>query len=128
MSTSGLIVITYSDGIVAKLIAGCNGQQTPALAKILTHLAPGLSALTPLEDLYQVALKCKFGCEACLVVMNSARAVHAFGHDLPQRYWDTFWQMDGNPRLPAEKDRGFDFKYVLNLRQLDKEVSKHGQG
>jgi hypothetical protein len=125
MSTSGLVVITYSDGIIAKVIAGCNGQQAATLAQMLTDLAPTLSALTPLEDLYRLAADCKFGCEACLVVMNSARAIHTFGDDLPQRYWDTFWQMDGNPRLPADRDRGFEFKYIVNLRQLS-EVEQNG--
>lgn len=99
MSTNGIVIVKDGDDIYAKIIAGCNGFAAPELARVLR----GSGAKT-LQELYDLAHFADFGCKTCLVVMNATEAVYLDGGqgELPQRYWDTYWNLDANPRYRVE--------------------------
>ena len=119
MSTSGVVIIMDGDGIAAKVIAGCNGFNAAALADRLQSFQP-----EHLSTIATLALEVRFGCPACLVIITPTRAIHQGCEDLAQRYWDTYWQPDANPRWPEEDDPGFEYTARITLDHSIKEVSQ----
>lgn len=111
MSTNGVVIITDGDGIYAKVLAACSGQAAPDLARALCG-----SGANTLQAIYELARQVDFGCRECLVVMSSCEAVHEFGV-VPQRYWDTYWDVNVNPIDPAGSD-GWDCRELVSLADI----------
>jgi hypothetical protein len=95
--TQGMIVIVDKETkeVLFKIIVGCGGDNIDEVVKWtkVKNINP-----EDLGSLYDLSRRNKFGCEACLVVMNKDHVVYEGGKLLDSRYRKTFENTKFNPR------------------------------
>jgi len=93
MSTQGLVTITQGKKVVMKIVAGCDGNHAPKLARAIKRSWP-LTA----EQAYDLAEKNSFGSRVDLVVMTEDKEIFKGDEDLTPLYRRTFQKPGFNPR------------------------------
>jgi len=82
-----------------KVVVGCNGQQAYKFASAIPELEEMCSGTYDVNRVYGHALKLKFGCGACLVVMDGDdHANHGMEDELGPEYRENFENPEWNPR------------------------------
>jgi hypothetical protein len=92
MATQGIVSLVRDGHVVAKVIAGCNGQEAENLATAIRQ-----SGVQGAQEIYDLAISLHFGCEDCLVVMDRAGVVSG-EMEIGELYSQTFDQPEFNPR------------------------------
>jgi hypothetical protein len=101
MGTQAVISIVEDGKVKFKLVAGCNGQITPKLVKLIKKhntLAKKCKITETLEDMLLLAQNEDFGCPDCLVVMDSKRILGQEVENVGMLYRETFDKPEFNPR------------------------------
>lgn len=93
MATQGLVTIIKDKKVFIKVVSGCNGFNAKNLAESIKTLK-----LQTIEEIYDQALKDKFGCTACLVVYDKNHAIKMDDEKLSGLYTKTFNKPKFNPR------------------------------
>lgn len=107
MATQGIVTLTDAGGrVLAKAVAGCNGQTAGALSVSARGLSAESGPRDLADGLYALAEATHFGCDACLVVqwdggfIASQDAMDGSLEDLDVegRWKDNFQAAKFNPR------------------------------
>ncbi len=92
--TQGIVTVTRGGKVRLKIVVGGGGMNAGAVANAIRQIA----RIPTLGEAYELALRCEFGFEDSLVVMDETGAFHKTGYDLGPRYRQTFDQPHFNPR------------------------------
>ncbi len=106
MATQGIISIVENNRTVIKIICGCNGYNAEKLAEIIKN-----SKFEKIQDMYDIAIKNKFGCRDCLVVMDSDNIIFKGDGDICPLYRKKFDDPSFNPRW---NNGSADYVIILN--------------
>lgn len=99
MSTQGLVTISDDRGVVAKIIAGCDGMEAAKIAAAVRNAHTASPEPFTAAQLLQLASAHGFGCKSCLIVMTRNEVAGEYGEEeLDPRYRATFDQPLFNPR------------------------------
>lgn len=94
MTTQAVISLVKKGHTFIKIVCGCNGYNAEKLVKIIKYIQP-----EKIQDIYKMAIKNKFGCRECLVVMDNENIVFKGGdEELGPLYRETFNDPSFNPR------------------------------
>jgi len=93
MTTQAIISIVKNGHTIVKIISGCGGYNAEKLAEIIKSDQPD-----KIQDIYDIALKNRFGCKDCLVVMNKNETVYKGDGHVGPLYHKTFDDPSFNPR------------------------------
>lgn len=93
MATQAIISLVKNGHVFIKIICGCNGYNSEKLVKIIKDSQPD-----NIQDIYEMAIKNKFGCKECLVVMNSDNIIFNGDESVGPLYRETFDDPLFNPR------------------------------
>lgn len=111
MTTQAIISIMKNGHTFIKVVCGCNGYSAEKLAKIIED-----NRLENIKDIYKEALENKFGCEECLVVMNSDDIVFKEGEELEPSFVESYRKTFDNPSFnPRWKNGTADYIIVLKF-------------
>lgn len=91
--TNGIVSITRNGKTVFKVVAGCDGYNAPKLAQAIRETGP-----STLDQVYDLALDCDFGCKECLVVIGECGERYEGDEPLGPLYRSTFADPRFNPR------------------------------
>lgn len=93
MATQGIISIMKNNRVFIKIICGCDGYNAKKLVDTIKN-----NKLENIQDIYNAAIKDKFGCKDCLVVMNTDNIFFEGDGDIGQLYREKFDDPSFNPR------------------------------
>jgi hypothetical protein len=92
MGTQGLVTIMSDKRVLMKVVAGCDGYNAKKLAVLIEKSWP-----VSKEDAIKLAVKTKFGCPDCLVVITDQDTQEG-SEELGLLYFKTFQKPKFNPR------------------------------
>ena len=93
--SAGLVVITSRGKVIIKAIASCGGENSNKLAVLIRQLGQNDA-----QAVYDSAESVKFGCQKCLVVMDSEQRLFKGDGVLDPMYRDKF--LDEHHPSPTE--------------------------
>lgn len=107
MTTQAVISLVKKGHTFIKIICGCNGGNALRLVKLIS-----VNKIDTIQDIYNHALKIKFGCNDCLVVMNKDKTIYKGDEDLNSLYRETFDNPSFNPRW---KIGSADYVFIIRI-------------
>jgi len=107
MATQAVISIVKNDHTIIKIVCGFNGYNAEKLVEIIKNGQFG-----KIQDIYDIALKNKFGCKECLVVMDNNKIIFKGDGYVGSLYREKFDDPSFNPRW---KNGTADYVIVLKV-------------
>lgn len=98
MSTQAIISLIKKGNTFIKIVCGCNGSNAEKLVKIIKDIQP-----EKIQNIYEIAIRNRFGCRECLVVMDDKSVVFKGDEELDKLYRETFNDSSFNPRRQSGK-------------------------
>lgn len=91
--TQGIVSFISRGKVLLKIIVGSNGMNAKVVADIIEKAWP-ITA----QEAYDIAIKNKFGCTDCLVVMTDLETIYNDEETLSNLYREKFSIPEFNPR------------------------------
>ena len=107
MGTQAIISLMKNGHTFIKILSGCDGQNSLKLAKIIRE-----NKMSNIKEIYDLAVRTKFGCKDCLVVMNKDTIIYKGDEKLDPSYRETFDKPSFNPRW---ENGTADFVIILQM-------------
>lgn len=107
MTTQAVISLVKKGHAFIKIICGCNGGSVLKLTKLIAD-----GKIDNIQDIYNIAIKNKFGCKDCLVVMNKDNIIFKGDEEIGKLYREKFDEPSFNPRW---KIGTADYVYIIRI-------------